>query len=122
MVSCGNQTLGKPGNFANTVNQLKQQSGQAVHFFTSVCVLDSANNQMVTDIDICTVHFKNLTEQQIINYVEKEKPYNCAGGFKSEELGIALFNKIEGDDPNALIGLPLIKLITLLSQFNIEVL
>jgi MAF protein len=117
----GNQILGKPGNYQNTVQQLKLQSGQSVKFYTSICVLDSASNQFYTDIDCCTVHFKKLTDQQIINYVTIDQPYNCAGGFKSEGLGIALFNKIEGDDPNALIGLPLIKLIKLLEKLDVQV-
>ncbi len=117
----GNQILSKPGNYQSTIQQLRLQSGQSVNFYTSVCVLDSASNQFYTDIDCCTVHFKKLTDQQIINYVTIDQPYNCVGGFKSEGLGIALFNKIEGDDPNALIGLPLIKLIKLLEKFDIPV-
>jgi len=84
--------------------------------------LDSENNNTLTDIDICTVYFRQLTEQQIFNYVEIEQPYDCAGGFKSEGLGIALFERIEGDDPNSLIGLPLIKLITLLHNFDVDIL
>ncbi len=73
-------------------------------------------------MDICTVHFKKLTEQQIMNYINLEQPYDCAGSFKSEGLGIALFESIQGEDPNALIGLPLIKLIQLLDAFGIDVL
>jgi len=119
---CGNKILGKPGSFEDTVKQLKLQSGQTVHFFTAVCVLDSATNKILSEIDICTVYFRHLTEQQISNYVRIEQPYDCAGGFKSEGLGIALFDKIEGDDPNSLIGLPLIKLITLLSHFDVNIL
>jgi len=119
---CDNKILGKPGSFEDTVKQLKLQSGQTVHFFTAVCVLDSATNKMLSDIDICTVYFRHLTEQQILNYVKIEQPYDCAGGFKSEGLGIALFDKIEGDDPNSLIGLPLIKLITLLNNFDVNIL
>lgn len=121
-VSCGNIILGKPGDYNSTVDQLKLQSGKVVSFYTSVCVLDSGTGKMGTELDICTVYFKKLSEQQIINYVTLEKPYQCAGGFKSEGLGIALFNKIEGDDPNALIGLPLIKLISLLQKMGVEIL
>lgn len=122
VASFSDQILGKPGNFENTVHQLKQQSGKAVQFFTSICVLDSSSNICHSATDICTVYFKTLTEQQINHYVAIDRPYDCAGGFKSEGVGIALFNKIEGDDPNALIGLPLIKLITLLNKFDIEIL
>jgi len=110
----GNVQLHKPHNHANTIKQLQQSSGKSVTFYTSICILNS-------DIDLCTVYFKSLNEQQIIRYVNSEQPYDCAGGFKSEGLGIALFDRIEGDDPNALIGLPLIKLIALLQKYNIAV-
>lgn len=76
----------------------------------------------MSDLDICSVFFKTLTYQQIEHYVDLEKPYDCAGSFKSEGLGIALFEKIQGEDPNALIGLPLIKLISLLEKFDVHVL
>jgi septum formation protein len=76
----------------------------------------------MTDLDISTVFFKTLTRRQIEHYVDIEKPYDCAGSFKSESLGIALFEKIQGDDPNALTGLPLIKLISLLEKFGVYVL
>ncbi len=114
--------LHKPGNKQAAIEQLRLSSGKQVNFYTSVCVLDTANNQLKSAIDICTVHFKNLSEQQIKHYINIEQPYNCAGSFKSEGLGIALFERIEGDDPNALIGLPLIKLTQLLKEFNIDVL
>ncbi|BCG64722.1 MAG: septum formation protein [Methyloprofundus sp.] len=114
--------LHKPGNKQAAIEQLRLSSGKQVKFYTSVCVLDTTNNQLKSAIDICTVHFKNLSEQQIKHYINIEQPYNCAGSFKSEGLGIALFERIEGDDPNALIGLPLIKLIELLQELNIDVL
>ena len=122
VASCDNKILGKPENHKNTIQQLKFQSDKKVSFYTSICVLDTATGILYTDIDICTVHFKKLSDQQIFNYVEIDKPYDCAGGFKSEGLGIALFDKIEGEDPNALVGLPLIKLIRLLNKFDIKVL
>ena len=114
--------LKKPGNKNNAIKQLQLCSGKAVKFYTSVCILDSSTNEIKSAIDICTVYFKKLTEQQIINYISLEQPYDCAGSFKSEGLGIALFERIQGDDPNALIGLPLIKLINLLDAFGINVL
>lgn len=114
--------LCKPGNKATTIQQLQASSGKSIAFHTSLCVLNSATNSLKTDIDCCTVHFKKLSKQEITYYVELEKPYHCAGGFKSEGLGIALFERIEGDDPNALIGLPFIKLIGLLKEFDISVL
>ena len=69
-----------------------------------------------------TVVFRALTESQITHYLEREQPYNCAGSFKSEGLGIALFKRLEGEDPNALIGLPLIRLVAMLEQEGVEVL
>jgi MAF protein len=114
--------LQKPGNKQAAIEQLLLSSGNQVQFFTSVCVLDTENNQLKSAIDICTVFFRELSTQQIKQYIDIEQPYHCAGSFKSEGLGIALFERIEGDDPNALIGLPLIKLIQLLQAFDIDVL
>lgn len=114
--------LTKPGNHARTVAQLRTASTKAVEFFTSVCVLDSATGEALTDMDRTVVHFRPLTDSQIEGYVDKELPYDCAGGFKSESLGIALLEKIEGEDPNALVGLPLIRLVRLLEKFGVEIL
>ena len=118
---CGNEFLHKPGNRELAIRQLTQQSGQIAQFFTGICVLNSSTGESFSDIDLCSVHFKPLTEQQIIRYLDLEQPFDCAGSFKSEGLGIALFSRIEGEDPNALIGLPLIRLIKLLAQFGVEV-
>ncbi|MBS3953398.1 MAG: septum formation protein Maf [Methylomicrobium sp.] len=117
----GDTQLCKPGNRAETINQLKACSGKSVLFYTAICVLDSQSGRTEQAIDLCQVFFKPLNEKSIINYVELEKPFDCAGGFKSEGLGIALLEKIQGDDPNALIGLPLIKLIGLLEKFDVPV-
>jgi MAF protein len=117
----GNQ-LTKPGDFARTVEQLRAAAGKAVEFFTSVCVLDAATGQALTDMDHTVVYFRPLTARQIESYVAKEQPFDCAGGFKSEGLGIVLFEKIDGEDPNALIGLPLIRLVRLLEKFGVAVL
>jgi MAF protein len=113
--------LNKPGNRKNAIAQLKTASGNQVSFYTGVCVANSQTKKCLTDVDICTVFFKPLALKQIEHYVDLDQPYDCAGGFKSEGLGIALFEKIQGDDPNALIGLPLIKLIALLAQFGVQV-
>lgn len=118
---CGNKWLNKPGERTQAIRQLQAQSGKSVRFYTGVCVLNSANGQSLSDIDICSVHFKTLSDRQIERYVDMEKPFDCAGSFKSEGLGIALFSRIEGDDPNALIGLPLIKLTGLLARFGVDV-
>lgn len=118
VATVGLTLLSKPGNRENAIRQLEAQSGQIVRFFTGLCVLDSHSGRRLTDLDICEVHFRTLDNQQIQRYVDIEQPYDCAGGFKSEGYGIALFRKIVGEDPNALIGLPLIKLIALLDQFG----
>lgn len=119
-VSNGRQ-LGKPGDKNNAINQLTAASGRSMTFFTSVSVLNSGTGQIITETDRCNVFFKPLSAKQIERYVDIEQPYDCAGGFKSEGLGIALFERIQTDDPNALIGLPLIKLLSILEQFNVRV-
>ena len=116
-----NKQLTKPGNRENCITQLKSVSGNKVLFYTGVCVLNSRTGQCITDIDLCVVYFRALTTEQIERYVDMDNPFDCAGGFKSESLGIALIERIKGEDPNALIGLPLIKLIEILGQFNFEV-
>jgi MAF protein len=113
--------LNKPGNRENAIAQLKAVSGNQVSFYTGVCVANSQTKQCLADVDVCTVFFRSLALKQIEHYVDLDRPYDCAGGFKSEGLGIALFEKIQGNDPNALIGLPLIKLIALLAQFGVHV-
>jgi MAF protein len=118
----GQQQLHKPGSPEKAFEHLKKASGKQVTFYTSVCLLDSETGQFITDVDRCVVYFRTLTEPQISRYIELDEPYNCAASFKSEAMGIALFKKIEGDDPNALIGLPLIKLITMLEAFDYPVL
>lgn len=114
--------LGKPGTRANAIAQLQMASGRTLVFHTGVCVLDSRMGISKCDLDRTRVRFRQLSEQQISNYVDLEQPFDCAGSFKSEALGIALFEKIEGTDPNALIGLPLIRLIGLLEEFGCAVL
>lgn len=117
----GNTLLGKPGDREKAFLQLKAQSGQKVTFFTGVCVVNSASGDTFTDLDICKVYFRNLSDSQIQRYLTIEQAFDCAGSFKSEGYGIALFSKIEGEDPNALIGLPLIKLIKLLGQCGLAI-
>ena len=121
VATCNGQFLGKPGNFEQAKLQLETQSGQAVLFYTGLCVFNSSNDHYLTDLDCCTVHFRNLTTQQIERYLTVDRPYECAGSFKSEGYGITLIQKISASDPNALIGLPLIKLISLLTQFGLTI-
>lgn len=119
---CGDEILGKPHHFENALIQLKKFSGKCITFYTGLAVLDTSTGRSVSLVEPFNVHFNELTEQEIIQYLHAEEPYNCAGSFKSEGLGICLFKKLEGDDPNSLIGLPLIKLVSLLKQQGLDVL
>ena len=112
--------LTKSGGFDKAFQQLRDASGQKIIFHTGLCLLNSNTGHLQSASIPYTVVFKNLSDEQIKNYLEKEQPYNCAGSFKSEGLGIALFERFEGEDPNALIGLPLIKLIEMLSNEGIS--
>jgi septum formation protein len=114
--------LGKPGTRDAAIAQLRRASGRAVEFFTGLCVLDAASGEVWTVVEPFRVHFRQLTDEQIAHYLERETPFNCAGSFKSEGLGIALFRRLEGDDPNALVGLPLIRLTEMLYQAGVPVL
>ena len=114
--------VGKPHTAENAIKQLTQASGQAITFYTGLAVYCADTKVMQSCVEPFTVHFRQLTEAQIRYYVNTEQPLYCAGSFKSEGLGIALFDKLEGDDPNTLIGLPLIKLIDLLALQGIDVL
>ncbi|MCW9014951.1 MAG: Maf-like protein [Gammaproteobacteria bacterium] len=110
------EPLTKPGNYETAFQQLRAASGKRIVFQTGLCLLNSATGKSQTICVPYTVVFKALSDDQIRNYLLKEEPYNCAGSFKSEGLGIALFDHFEGDDPNALIGLPLIRLIEMLNK------
>jgi len=113
--------IGKPGNHDNAVKQLKNASGRKVVFYTGLCLLNTKTGIVQIEVVPFNVTFRKLTDQQINNYLRKEQPYSCAGSFKSEGLGIALFEKLEGDDPNALIGLPLIRLTYMLNKEDINI-
>jgi MAF protein len=114
--------LGKPGNHQNAVEQLSNASGKQVRFLTGLTLLNAKTGNQQTCVEPFNVHFKSLTKQQIDYYLQQEQPYQCAGSFKSEGFGISLFSKLEGDDPNSLIGLPLIRLINMLLAEGIDVL
>lgn len=108
VASSGEQTLGKPGDARGCREQLSALSGRSAHFHTA-CVIIGVNAGVHTaHVDTTTVVFRPLAPDEIERYVEREQPYDCAGGFKAEALGIALFDCIESQDPTALIGLPLI--------------
>lgn len=122
VATLGDEILTKPNNHENAVKQLKQSSGNSVIFLTSLALLDTDSNTIDTHVEKTKVVFKSLSVQQIENYLQKEKPYHCAGSFKSEALGVSLLERIEGNDPNALIGLPLIQLIKMLENQGVDVL
>jgi septum formation protein len=105
---CGADVLGKPGSGERAIAQLKALSGQRVTFYTAVHLVHSDTGAEEGHVDATTVHFRRLTDAEIERYVERDKPYDCAGGFKVESLGIALFTRVESQDPTGLIGLPLI--------------
>ncbi len=102
--------LGKPGDHAQAILQLRMLSGRAVTFYTGLCLWDAANQQYRLTMEPFVVHFRPLSDSVIENYLQQEQPYDCAGSFKSEALGICLFDRFEGRDPNTLIGLPLMAL------------
>jgi septum formation protein len=104
------EILGKPGDHATATAQLKTSSGRYMKFHTGLCVLDTRDGRVQEYTDVTQVAFRRLTDPEIERYLQAEKPYDCAGSFKSEGLGITLFEGIESNDPSALIGLPLIAL------------
>ncbi|MBW3696542.1 septum formation inhibitor Maf [Vibrio sp. T187] len=116
------EIVGKPHSVDKAIEQLQRQSGKTITFYTGLSVWNSETNLAETIVDTFKVHFRDLTQTQIETYVEKEQPLQCAGSFKSEGLGIALFSQLEGKDPNSLVGLPLIELIDLLAKFDFKVL
>jgi len=105
---CGREVLGKPGSGERAIAQLQSLSAQRVTFHTAVHLVNSDTGGNEGHVDLTMVHFRSLSEDEIRRYVTKDKPYDCAGGFKAESLGITLFNRIDSQDPTALIGLPLI--------------
>jgi MAF protein len=114
--------LGKPGTVERAIEQLTRFSGDKVTFITGLAILNSNTQELRYQRDITEVHFKQLSEHQIKRYIEREQPLNAAGSFKSEGLGIALFDKIDNEDPSALVGLPLIALVKLLEAFDYPIL
>lgn len=116
------EKLSKPGGYDRAFMQLRRASGQRVVFHTGLCLLNSSTGETQTACVPYTVVFRSLSDAQIDAYLKREQPWNCAGSFKSESLGIALFERFEGEDPNALIGLPLIKLVAMLEKAGMPVL
>lgn len=113
--------LGKPLNHQNATKQLQMMRGREVTFYNALCLFNAATGHMQSEVIPYLVRYRQLTDSQIENYLNKEQPYQCAGSAKSEGLGIALIERMLGEDPNALIGLPLIKLITMLENEGVSV-
>lgn len=119
VATTGEDILGKPGNHERAVEQLHQLAGRTVTFHTGLCLLNTAKDTLQLDVIPFSVEFRQLSAAQIERYLRREQPYNCAGSFKSEALGITLFTRMRGDDPTALVGLPLIRLTDMLAVAGI---
>jgi septum formation protein len=118
VASLNGQLLGKPGNKAGAYVQLQQQAGQEVIFYTALCL--RYEQKLLTDVVTTTVRFRALSPEEITQYLTLESPFDCAGSFKCEGLGISLFESIKSDDPSALIGLPLIKTAQFLRELGVN--
>ena len=116
-----NQIIGKPGTQEKACHQLQQASGQKVTFLTGLCLIHPNQPQPVTDVVPFHVHFRELSRAETLRYLEADKPYDCAGSFKWEQLGISLFERMEGKDPTALEGLPLITLSRRLRELGMQI-
>jgi len=122
VADCDGRPIGKPGTHERAVAQLTELSGQTVIFHTGLCLLDTASGQCQTALVDVRSTFRFLAPEEIESYLRSERPYDCAGSVRSEALGIALFERIESDDPTALIGLPLIQLTSMLRTAGVAVL
>lgn len=118
----GDQQLGKPMTHDNAVRQLRSMRGQSVTFYTALTLFNARTGDIQTEVAVNIVNYRELTDAQIESYLRKEQPYHCAGSAKSEGLGIALISRMEGDDPNALVGLPLILLVNMLLKQGVKIL
>ena len=116
------QPVGKVGNLQAAYQQLKQMVGKTHCFYTGLALLDSRTGTVQTDYATFSVSFRQLNDDQIYDYLQREEPFDCAGSFKIEGLGISLMEKMEGEDYNSLIGLPLIKLVSMLEIAGVKVL
>ena len=117
----GTQQLGKPLTHDNAVRQLRAMRGHSVTFYTALTLLNARSNQAQTEVAENVVTFRQLSDDEIDSYLHKEQPYHCAGSAKAEGLGIALISRLQGDDPNALIGLPLILLVSMLKNQGVMI-
>jgi len=114
----GDEIVGKPHTHERAVEQLRTASGKKITLYTGLALVNAQTQSVQSEVIPYTVHYKALTDDVIEAYLRKEQPYNCAGSVRSEGLGISLLERFEGDDPNTLIGLPLIRLIAMLENEN----
>lgn len=114
-----NEIVGKPSNRAQAIKQLEAASGRTVSLYTGVALLNSGTGRIQVDVLPYRVQFRKLTRAVIENYIDRDQPYDCGGSLRSEGLGIALLSKFEGEDPNILLGLPLIRLIDMLAEESV---
>ncbi len=112
----GNEQLGKPHTHDNAVRQLRAMRGQCIVFYTALTLLNARTGKAQTAVAENQVCFRDYSDEEIESYLRREQPYDCAGSAKSEGLGIILISRMEGNDPNALVGLPLIELVTMLKN------
>ena len=117
----GDMIVGKPRDHEHAVLQIKAASGKCITLYTGLVLINSRTLNIQSEVVPYNVVFKKLNQEQIENYLRKEKPYHCAGSVKSEGLGIALLERFDGEDPNTLIGLPLIRLIKMLEHEGLSV-
>lgn len=115
----GNRIVGKPRDHDHAVEQLREASGKTIILYTGLALVNSDSGNIQSEVVPYSVVFRELSDEQIESYLKKEKPYKCAGSVKSEGLGITLLERFEGDDPNTLIGLPLIRLNRMLEKEGI---
>lgn len=120
MAVLGEQILGKPHTFERAFEQLKASSGNSVSFLTGLALFNSRTGQCQVDCVPFTVHLRALDDARITRYLHAEQPYDCAGSFKAEGLGVSLFRSTEGPDATSLVGLPLIRLVDMLMSEGVE--
>ena len=122
VADCDGIQMDKPADYDHCVEQLRFLKGKSLTFYTGICLYNSDTNTLQNSCEVYTVHFRQYSDEELQNYIRLDQPYDCAGSFKVECTGIALFTHLHGDDPNTLIGLPLIRLIQFLANEGISVL
>lgn len=121
VICLGKEIFGKPGDHANAVRQLQKMSGKQVTSWTGLCLLNATTGRMQVTVERYDVFLRQLSNELIENYLQKDQPYQCAGSIRAEGLGVVLFDRLAGDDFSALIGLPLIKLVSFLEKEGVNI-